>query len=804
MEFRRCYGCMEEITAYPCPHCGYHPQNDAHRDYALRPGSILNGKYLVGRMLGQGGFGITYVGWDLVLGRKVAIKEYYPSGQVVRQNGATLQWYETQQAKTARESGKELFLKEARKMSKVSGISQVVQVHDLFLANETAYIVMEFIEGETLKQRLQKTGPLSWQDMQKIFLPVTQAMEQVHQAGLIHRDLSPDNLMLLPDGDVKVLDLGAAKDLSVNAGVSSMQVAKGGFSPLEQYTQRGGSGTWTDVYALAATIYYTLTGVVPPAAMDRMERDEMNWELEQLRSVPRAGLRALKKAMAVRASDRTQTMQELYQGIAAKPPAGKAAKAAPKPAAPPKPKADAAPARKRTWKLLLPMGAVLACAVLAAAFLLRGSQPKAEAPASLRGTTPATQPTAAPPSPEELSYNQAAEWEADGQLGRAAIAFGQLGDYRDANARSFAIWETITDYNTFLLSTPCAAIKADGTVAVSSEYPELGQAIRGWTDIVALGNISRWIDGEYCAAVLGLKSDGTVVTASSMPDHGFPDVDGWTQIVDIRSGGGYTVGLRSDGTVAATGDNTYGQCDVEDWRGIVAIETSNGYTVGLRYDGTVVATGRLGWEGPDVQPYVSGWTDIAAVETAWNAIIGLKTDGTMACQGPDGSWVEAVLEESGWTDVQEICLANTLLLVLKTDGTVTAVGTTNNMGTVEIENAYGRLNVSEWTDIVAVSGDDFYSVGLKADGTVVTAGLNRHGRCHVTDWTDIAAVWADYDFTLGLKSDGTFVLAGQVIDYNNQKNPIRELLQWENIRIPTKPLPARNGHESQIEPSSTP
>ena len=799
MEFRRCYGCMEEITAYPCPHCGYHPQNDAHRDYALRPGSILNGKYLVGRMLGQGGFGITYVGWDLVLGRKVAIKEYYPSGQVVRQNGATLQWYETQQAKTARESGKELFLKEARKMSKVSGISQVVQVHDLFLANETAYIVMEFIEGETLKQRLQKTGPLSWQDMQKIFLPVTQAMEQVHQAGLIHRDLSPDNLMLLPDGDVKVLDLGAAKDLSVNAGVSSMQVAKGGFSPLEQYTQRGGSGTWTDVYALAATIYYTLTGVVPPAAMDRMERDEMNWELEQLRSVPRAGLRALKKAMAVRASDRTQTMQELYQGIAAKPPAGKAAKAAPKPAAPPKPKADAAPARTRTWKLLLPMGAVLACAVLAAAFLLRGSQPKAEAPASLRGTTPATQPTAAPPSPEELSYNQAAEWEADGQLGRAAIAFGQLGDYRGANARSFAIWETITDYNTFLLSTPCAAIKADGTVAVSSEYPELGQAIRGWTDIVALENISRWIDGEYCAAVLGLKSDGTVVTASSMPDHGFPDVDGWTQIVDIRSGGDYTVGLRSDGTVVAAGDNTYGQCDVADWNGVVAIDTSDSYTVGLRYDGTVVAAGCLGWKGADVRPYVSDCTDIAAVETARYAIIGRKTDGTMVCQGPDGSWVEAVLEESGWTDVQEICLANTLLLVLKTDGTVTAVGTTNSMGTVEIENAYGRLNVSEWTDIVAVSGDDFYSVGLKADGTVVTAGLNRHGRCHVTDWTDIAAVWADYDFTLGLKSDGTFVLAGQVIDYNNQKNPIRELLQWENIRIPAKPLPARNGHESQIE-----
>ena len=102
---------------------------------------------------------------------------------------------------------------------------------------------------------------------------------------------------------------------------------------------------------------------------------------------------------------------------------------------------------------------------------------------------------------------------------------------------------------------------------------------------------------------------------------------------------------------------------------------------------------------------------------------------------------------------------------------------------------------------MAVSGDDFYSVGLKADGTVVTAGLNRHGRCHVTDWTDIAAVWADYDFTLGLKSDGTFVLAGQIIDYNNQKNTMRELLQWENIRVPTEPLPARNGHETWAEAS---
>ena len=224
---------MEEITAFPCPHCGYTP-GSLGPDYALRPGSILYGKFLVGRILGQGGFGITYIGWDLMLERKVAIKEYYPSGQVVRQPGASvLQWYGTEQARSARDSGKEMFLKEARKMNKVRKIPQVVRVLDLFQENDTAYIVMDFIEGETLTRRLKKTGPLSWQQMQEIFLPVIQAMEEVHKAGLIHRDLSPDNLMLLPEVGVQILDLGAAKDLSLNSGASSMQVAKGGFSPLE-------------------------------------------------------------------------------------------------------------------------------------------------------------------------------------------------------------------------------------------------------------------------------------------------------------------------------------------------------------------------------------------------------------------------------------------------------------------------------------------------------------------------------------------------------------------------------------------
>ena len=310
-----CYGCMEQITAYPCHKCGYSPAN-AVAPYVLQPGTILKGKYLVGKVLGQGGFGITYIGVDLLLRRKVAIKEYYPSGFVGRMNGSSqVIWYTGEAAHEARQAGQEMVLKEARKMSKVSDVGAVVKVFDIFQENGTAYICMDYVEGKTLQEWLKKTGPLSWDKTKAIFIPVISAMEQVHQRGLVHRDLSPDNLMIQPDGTVKILDLGAAKDLNINSGKSSMQVAKNGFSPLEQYINAGNSGSWTDVYAMAATIYYTLTGILPPTAIDRLDNDRIRWDLPQLAALPREVLTALKRAMAVRSGERTQTMEVFLQEL---------------------------------------------------------------------------------------------------------------------------------------------------------------------------------------------------------------------------------------------------------------------------------------------------------------------------------------------------------------------------------------------------------------------------------------------------------------------------------------------------------
>ena len=312
MKFTRCFQCMEETTEYPCKRCGYDPASHPPLAYALQPGTILNGKYVVGTVLGQGGFGITYIGLDLAQGSKVAIKEYFPSAHVSRTQSSqgTLQWYNTESARTARESGKEMFLKEARKMSRVKDIPQAVQVLDLFRQNETAYIVMDFIEGQTLKAYLKQHGPLGWAEAETLFLPVIYAMARIHQEGLIHRDLSPDNLMLQSNGSVRILDLGAAKDLNINSGASSMQVAKSGFSPPEQYTSRGSSGPWTDVYALAATMYYSLTGVLPPAAMDLLSGETLRWDHPQLKAVPKNVLTALQKAMVLQPDKRTQAMLE--------------------------------------------------------------------------------------------------------------------------------------------------------------------------------------------------------------------------------------------------------------------------------------------------------------------------------------------------------------------------------------------------------------------------------------------------------------------------------------------------------------
>ncbi len=313
MEKKYCINCMEQFdeNLARCPHCGYDQTADPF-PFGVKPDTILRGRYLVGRVLGQGGFGITYVGYDLTLELKVAIKEYFPTGIVTRNNTVSnqVQWNTVQIDGEQWKRGCESFLKEARRMAKLDSLPGIVRVRDTFPENQTAYIVMDFVEGENLKQKLMKNGAMSLEQCTAMLRPLMESLGEMHRKGLVHRDISPDNIMIRPDGSACLLDFGAAKDITLHQSMSSQQVAKKGFSPPEQYREKGHIGSWTDVYALCATIYYCVTGKLIPDAMDRMYEETVNLDTLPGNSFGGAS-DVLRDGLRIHTEERIQTVEEL-------------------------------------------------------------------------------------------------------------------------------------------------------------------------------------------------------------------------------------------------------------------------------------------------------------------------------------------------------------------------------------------------------------------------------------------------------------------------------------------------------------
>lgn len=318
MEHKRCFGCMKPKTGGPvCEHCGY-KEDSANAVHQLPTSTVLKEQYMVGKVLGQGGFGITYLGWDLYLDIPVAIKEYYPIGMVMRETSVSLEVVGCGGDDGARfRNNKERFLREAKMLARFSQVPEIVQVRNFFLANNTAYIVMEYVEGITLKQYVREQGgKLSVEETLSILGPVVEALSIVHKAGLVHRDISPDNIMMLPGGGAKLLDFGAVRDVGAAAvdkelTKSTEAILKQGYAPIEQYQKRGSLGPWTDVYALCATIYYCLTGEAPADAPERLlmeEELELETKVPELTALQRA---ALEHGLALRTEQRTGSMQQL-------------------------------------------------------------------------------------------------------------------------------------------------------------------------------------------------------------------------------------------------------------------------------------------------------------------------------------------------------------------------------------------------------------------------------------------------------------------------------------------------------------
>ena len=284
--------------------------------HCLRKETRLIGRYTIEGVLGQGGFGITYLGIDELHEKKVAIKEFFPQGIVTR----NIEYEDTVTVtfvgeKANYEKGKERFLKEARTMAKFSKDEGIVKALDFFEINNTAYIVMEYLEGITLKRYLRENQRIAPEDLIELLVPLIESLDEIHSQGMIHRDISPDNIMVLPDGRIKLMDFGAARDYTEFGEKSLSIVLKPGYAPPEQYQTHGVQGPWTDIYALCATMYKCITGENPPDAIERVMDDSLKKISEFGIVIPPQEEAAIIKGMSVSAKDRYQDIKDFCEDL---------------------------------------------------------------------------------------------------------------------------------------------------------------------------------------------------------------------------------------------------------------------------------------------------------------------------------------------------------------------------------------------------------------------------------------------------------------------------------------------------------
>ena len=312
-----CYNCFQERDSLdgPCPHCGFDlAENEKKYPVALRAGTVLNGRYIVGRVLGQGGFGITYLAWDTQLEAKVAIKEFMPN-EIATRIGTTVSVAVESRSEDFT-YGSERFQEEARTLAKFIGNPNIAAVTSYFDENDTSYFVMDYIEGISFKTYIANHGgKVSVEDTLNVMIPVLRALTAVHQEGFIHRDVTPDNIYITKDGMVKLLDFGSARYSIGDKSKSLDVILKVGYAPKEQYIRRSRQGPFTDVYSCAACFYAALTGFLPPEALERLDHDELVPVSQCGVDIPEYLDKAILKGLAVQPEDRFQSAEEFLNAI---------------------------------------------------------------------------------------------------------------------------------------------------------------------------------------------------------------------------------------------------------------------------------------------------------------------------------------------------------------------------------------------------------------------------------------------------------------------------------------------------------
>ncbi len=295
-----------------CPHC--RPESNIEQYLSALPEkTILQGRYVVGKVLGKGGFGVTYLCYDAKLAKRVAIKEYLPDALTHRNSGEAEISFFSGEKEQSFLSGALKFYEEAKMVSRFNGNPNIISVYEFFYENNTAYYVMEYLVGEDLKRYIvQCGGKIREAQAMYVALQVCEAMILVHSRGILHRDISPDNIFVCADGRLKLIDFGAARHMVGEETNSLSVILKQGFAPLEQYQKHGNQGPWTDLYALGATLYYAVTGNVIDDAMSRIEDDTLDFS-----GISPAFGQVMREMLTVQGKDRMQSAELLKQALLA-------------------------------------------------------------------------------------------------------------------------------------------------------------------------------------------------------------------------------------------------------------------------------------------------------------------------------------------------------------------------------------------------------------------------------------------------------------------------------------------------------
>lgn len=315
----RCLHCMEiyDEEYDVCPYCGFQRGTPPDIKYHLYPGTVIADRYIIGTVIGHGGFGVTYVAWDTQLGIKTAIKEFYPVGLVSRSSQTMDLIHMGADSDQEYQAGIDRFLAEAKTIAQFNKESNIVHVYDYLRANNTAYIVMEYVEGETLESYLKQypEGRMPVEEAIELAKKIACALKVIHKGGTIHRDISPGNIMICENRDIKILDFGAARLFTAEKSQSLSVILKPGYAPPEQYASRTKQDERTDLYALGAVLYRMVIGKVPPEALERTKENDMTRPGILRQDLPSWVDRIIMKAMALDPAERFHNASEFEEAL---------------------------------------------------------------------------------------------------------------------------------------------------------------------------------------------------------------------------------------------------------------------------------------------------------------------------------------------------------------------------------------------------------------------------------------------------------------------------------------------------------